>query len=86
MGLFFDSSPVLLNNPPLSLESRQRISPNAFGMTLLGNPGQRFVIEASTDLVQWAPISTNTLEGISYWFQDPIQGLNRRFYRAISAP
>ena len=56
-----------------------------------GRPGQTNVIEASTDLVRWTPISTNvfpsTSSPISSFidFQDPAStNLAGRYYRAFS--
>ena len=60
--------------------------PGGFGFTINGGPDQTIVLEASTNLVNWQPIRTNTLFGIgSADFVDP-QSVNhpRRFYRARS--
>jgi BspA type Leucine rich repeat region (6 copies) len=63
------------------------VKPGGFGFTLnvtcLTN--QTIVVEASTNLVNWQPIWTNTLPGVSAEFVDP-QWLQHtaRFYRARS--
>jgi len=53
--------------------------------TLTGEPGLTYVIEASTNLSAWTPVTTNTLPGSGiYVFTDtdtPSFGL--RFYRAV---
>ena len=57
-----------------------------------GRPGQTNVIEASTDLVRWAAISTNVFPSTGSLcpfidFQDPAStNLARRFYRSFSLP
>jgi hypothetical protein len=58
--------------------------PGGFGFTINGGPDQTIIVEASTNLVHWQPIWTNTLFGIpSADFVDP-QSLNHpiRLYRA----
>ncbi|MHB8522282.1 MAG: NHL domain-containing protein [Limisphaerales bacterium] len=51
-----------------------------FSFNLTGPAGQSLVVEASTDLVNWLPIWTNTS---TFSFSDPQSGaLSRRFYRA----
>jgi hypothetical protein len=56
-----------------------------FGFTIAGVVNQTIVVEASTNLVDWQPIWTNTLSTVSADFVDP-QWLNhpRRFYRLRS--
>jgi len=56
-------------------------------MTLLGEGGQTYVIEASGDLVNWSPILTNTLNGSSWDFVDTDStNYTQRFYRAVVRP
>ena len=53
-----------------------------FGFNLTGPPGRLVVVEASTDLVNWLPIWTNTFAG-PLNFIDAQSGLtSNRFYRA----
>ena len=53
-----------------------------FGFNFTGPFGQIVVIESSTDLVSWLPLTTNTFAGDLY-FSDPWSGANpNRFYRA----
>jgi len=51
-----------------------------FFSVLSGPPGQLVVVEASTDLLNWQPIWTNTFAG-SLNFIDPLSGVSKRFYR-----
>ncbi len=53
-----------------------------FGFNLTGPAGQLVVVEASTDLVSWLPLWTNTFAG-ALNFSDPQSGVySNRFYRA----
>jgi hypothetical protein len=54
-----------------------------FGFELAGPAGKAVVVEASSDLMNWAPIWTNTFMVGTLQFADPNSGVNaRRFYRA----
>lgn len=54
-----------------------------FGFTVLSLPGRNVVIEASTNLLDWLPLATNTPTTNSFRFSDPdSELLPRRFYRA----
>ena len=56
-----------------------------FGFILTGNSNLIVVVEASTNLVDWQPVQTNTLTTGSAYFSDP-QWTNypNRFYRLRS--
>jgi len=50
-------------------------------------PGQKFVLQGSTNLTQWIPLSTNTVSGTAFDFADPLgPGFPRRFYRLLLVP
>jgi len=54
-----------------------------FSFTITGVSGQTIVVEASTNLVNWQPVWTNTLSGTSANFTDPQwKNYPSRFYRA----
>ena len=57
-----------------------------FGFTITAGPDQTIILEASTNLVNWQPIWTNTLFGASSANFTDAQWANypRRFYRARS--
>jgi hypothetical protein len=86
MGLFFD--PAVQEEPSGGLSASTKLggSLNAngrFKLRLEGEAGQTLVIEASSDLRNWVPLSTNTLKGVTLEFDDPDSGsLSSRFYRA----
>jgi uncharacterized delta-60 repeat protein len=55
---------------------------NRFGFNLNGVGGQTVVIEASTNLVNWIGLATNTLGNGPFYFSDPgSANFLRRFYR-----
>ena len=59
----------------------------AFGFTITGFPGQSVIVQASTNLVQWEALATNTLTGTTFDFVDESgAGLPHRYYRAVLAP
>jgi hypothetical protein len=62
--------------------ARANVSANGFACTFDQLPQQKFILEASTDLVNWRPLQTNTLIGDSIRFNDPQwTNFTRRFYR-----
>lgn len=57
-------------------------APGEFALILSGVTGQQYIIEASTDLVNWIPIQTNTAP---FTLIDTKAGtFSQRFYRSIS--
>ena len=55
---------------------------NKFGFTVSGALGQNIVIDASSNLVDWNPLYTNTMNGTPIYFFDPSStNFSRRFYR-----
>jgi sugar lactone lactonase YvrE len=78
-----NNSLIRKGNPvPMILSSRLGINGGQFNFFLTGPAGQSVVVEASTDLVSWLPIWTNTFAG-ALNFSDPESGVYaNRFYRA----
>jgi len=58
-----------------------------FQATLIGVPGQTYVLEASSNLVSWFPLLTNQTSNNGVWgFTDAaVSGSSQRFYRASSS-
>ncbi|MCD6050920.1 MAG: conserved repeat domain, partial [Verrucomicrobia bacterium] len=55
-----------------------------FALSILGQPGLTYVIEVSTNLVNWTPIFTNTtLDGVLNFTDTGAAGAGQRFYRAV---
>jgi hypothetical protein len=56
---------------------------NQAGFSITGQSNQVVIVETSTDLANWSPLATNTLNGHPFPFSDPAPAsLPRRFYRA----
>ncbi|HXU77872.1 MAG TPA: DUF11 domain-containing protein, partial [Methylomirabilota bacterium] len=56
---------------------------NLVEITIIGDPGSSFILDASADLVSWSAISTNTAVNGTIKFIDPASAtLPYRFYRA----
>ncbi len=63
------------------------ISNSQFNLLVSGSPGQRVVVEASTDFAAWTPILTNTMISGSTNISDAQSvALPERFYRARLLP
>ncbi len=74
-----------LNN--LSLISAQYLASNRFRLTVTGAAPQGFVIQASTNLTSWSPLTTNSLLNGKFDFTNfNLTNLIRRYYRTISPP
>ena len=73
---------------PLALLSLGLVPANSQPrITLTGAPGDRYVIEASTNLLLWSPVMTVTNVSGSASYNDPISpGEARKFYRAWLVP
>jgi hypothetical protein len=72
-------------NPPY-LSSGQWSTKGQFEFHLAGTAGRSYRIDASTDLRQWLPISTNTPSSGGWDFLDTeSMNLSSRFYRAVLA-
>jgi beta-xylosidase len=68
----------MLSNPGLS-------TPTSFNLRLQGQAGARYAIQASSDLVNWSPVQTNTLVTAATNLTLPALEA-RRYYRAQWAP
>ena len=70
---------------PQIADANSGVSTNGFGFTINGAVGMVVVVQASTDLVNWQPILTNTMTGTTFNFSDP-QWTNYpgRYYRLRS--
>jgi hypothetical protein len=73
----------LLPPPTIRADGAMGFQAGQFGFDLTGIAGQAVVIEASTNLLNWAAISTNTLGSSPLYFNDPASTtVPVRFYRA----
>ena len=85
-GTTFDGLPAALWKPQMQTSGAgPGIQTNPFGFHLNWASGQTVVVEASSNLIDWLPVQTNTLTGGTAYFSDP-QWTNypSRFYRLRS--
>jgi hypothetical protein len=55
-----------------------------YALAVAGVPGYKYVVQASTNLVNWVPMQTNTAP---FTFVDANAGkFRQRFYRSVYAP
>jgi uncharacterized repeat protein (TIGR03806 family) len=54
-----------------------------FQMSFAGTPGTTYVLQVSTNLVQWTSISTNNPGTTPFVFTDPAPSQGERFYRVL---
>lgn len=82
---FATNSVIVSTNAPPQL-SVPSLSGGGFSFTLAGAPQGTYVIQASTDLLNWQPINTNTLP-VNGLLQIADPGVSpRRYYRAMKTP
>jgi hypothetical protein len=77
---FFRVSPVsaVVTTPPTSTF----VSGGQFGLTITGVSGNQYVVEASTDLINWIAVQTNTAP---FTFTDPnTANFSQRFFRVVN--
>jgi subtilisin-like proprotein convertase family protein len=74
------------DTPPM-LTAPQYQPDGSFSATLLGLPHMTHVVESSYDLVNWSPVSTNTLSGpLRLTFEPAPDAPPRCFFRAVRCP
>lgn len=71
----------------LALVSARYLNANRFRFTVTGSAPAGFVIQASTNLLNWTALSTNTLTGGRYHYTNSnLTNQTRRYYRTVSPP
>jgi hypothetical protein len=71
----------------LSLIEPLWLTNNRFRLTVTGSAPQGFVIQASSNLINWVALSTNTLTGNRFDYTNFSQtNMVKRFYRAYTPP
>jgi hypothetical protein len=73
--------------PPILFISPGAFSNSVFQVQLSGTPNKNYVLETSTNLLQWTPISTNTPSASPFILSDPdATNYLRRYYRVRLQP
>ena len=73
--------------PPIIDGTSLALNGGTMHFDIHGFPGQSITVMASTDLLNWVSLETQTLTGTVWQFQDPNAGnFSRRFYKAALSP
>jgi hypothetical protein len=85
---FATTSLAVSRSAPPELSAPQTLAGGGFSLLLGGAPLASYVIEASTNLVAWQAIATNTMPASGMLFITDTQATtySARFYRAVRAP
>jgi hypothetical protein len=51
-----------------------------------GSTGQKMRLESSTDLREWVPVRTLQLQSTDYWFREPTDAGDQKYFRAVPSP
>jgi hypothetical protein len=78
---------VNINIPQLQLDSPRWLAGPRFSFRVFGNAPQGFVIQGTTNLATWSPLSTNSLINGEFWYTNSnITGAGRQYFRAVTPP
>lgn len=73
--------------PQLRFDSPLWLPSGKFIFRVSGYAPQNFVIQASTNLVNWSALGTNALTGGQFWYtNNTTGGFTSRFFRAVTPP
>lgn len=75
-------------NPILRLIPKPAVPGGAFEFVVSGEPGQRYVLEATTNLNGWSPVFTNVTgpSGMFDFTDNRSTNAPERYYRAVASP
>jgi hypothetical protein len=80
---------ITLNYPPPSIDptASRHLADGTFQVRARGLDGQAFRLDASPDLIEWLPLTTDSFIGDSFDFVDMLAtNFPARFYRVLSVP
>lgn len=82
---FATNSVTLSTNPAPQLVAPQKNSNGSFSFQLSGTPQATYIIQVSTDLVQWTPVSTNLFPaaGVTTFTDTQASTTSQRYYRVV---
>ena len=76
---------VNVNLVQLRLDSPQWLAGGKFAFRIVGSAPHGVVVQSSTNLVNWAPVATNSLVAGQLWYTNSTAGSSpRSFYRAVT--
>ena len=76
----------VLEPTPIALSSAERISPTAFRFSYSGTPGLGYVVNRSSNLVQWTALATNIAAAASNTFLDNGANAGLNYYSVSLRP
>jgi hypothetical protein len=82
-GTFSNGTLTIAPAFPPRLDTLTRAQSGNVSFLLTGSSGQSYILQNSSDLLNWNPFSTNFLSGASILINDSTLGVPRRFYRAL---
>jgi hypothetical protein len=88
-GRYIASFTTFGSGPPVApnLTGARRTAPDSFQFSLTGELWRTYRIEASTNLLTWWPVATNTTSSATMDISDVVpSGQGQRFYRVIAIP
>ena len=69
---------------PVAARLSAAINNGQIEITVTGEPNLSYVLQASSNLVSWVPLTTNTASGGTFKYIDPnSQVIKARYYRAV---
>jgi hypothetical protein len=77
----------VFNILPAIFFTASAFSDGVFQLQLSATPNQNYVLQASTNLMQWDSVSTNTPSSTPFYLTDPnATNFSSRFYRVLQQP
>jgi plastocyanin len=88
VGLATTSSPISITvvSPVVVSNYFAQVTNGQFSLEHTANPGLKYVLEKSTNLSTWSPVTTNTATSNSVHANDPFQVGDLHFYRVGRLP
>jgi len=78
---------VNVSLPQLRLDSPLWLTGGGFAFRIAGTAPQGVVVQSSTNLTNWTPVTTNSLVGGQLWYTNSAAGSTpQKFYRATTPP
>ena len=81
-----NTPPVLVLKPALPVFNAVGWNNDRFSFTVSGTNGPDYVVQVSTNLLNWSTLWTNASPVLRFNFSDTTTNFNQRFYRILLAP